>query len=179
MRLYFFILFVIFQTFSASSQVNLDTINKYYENKKKDGLWYVYLDTRLNVTKIKDSAAFVMFEFYDKGTPVYTYSKKSKNFEITDGNKKSGITFFTGTLKFYDSKGLLSYKEIYENGKPKQQYAYRWQDGECVMEEVLDYSKKFEGQDWTFFYELYKDKTLNRSGYFRKDKKGWKVYFLN
>jgi len=147
---------------------------------KKDGLWIVALDSHLCPTK-KDTA-FLAYEIYDRGKPVYKYygerwRKKNEIIWEPDESDQELPLLISGTLKYFRDDGRVHDIEIFEDGHPIKYEAYYWnKDSTHYWCELFDWKKTYEDIPGTFWYESYNQGKLALKGWYRRGKKGWRVY---
>lgn len=174
------IILFIFPLFGISQN---DTINQYVD-AKKNGIWKVYLDSSLNLVDDTNSAFFIAFEAYDLGDRIFKYYQHpfidadsiSYNLEWPIKGKPQ---ILTGVFEWYTIDGRIRGHEEYKNGWPwymKTYQYYKKNPQKCGMNEILDWSKTYNGIFGTYYYEDYWDDELHIQGWFRKGKRGWRVY---
>lgn len=160
-----------------------DTLNQYL-NGKKNGFWKVYLYSSLNPTKDEGVAFFIAYENYDIGDRIFKYYKNHFNDadSVTynlEWPLKGKPQILSGVFKWYTADGRILGHQEYNNGSPcyMKSYSYYKKNPQKIgFTEILDWSKLYNGISGTFYYEEYWDDELGSHGWFRKGKRGWKVY---
>jgi hypothetical protein len=160
-----------------------DTLNQFVKHKK-DGVWKVYLDSSLNRVENIDSAFFIAFESYDLGEQIFKYYKHSSSDADSvsynlDWPSKGSPQVISGVFEWYFNDGRIIEHEEYMNGWPwywKSFTYYKNDPQKCGINEILDWSKQYNNVEGTYYYEVLWDKKVYEYGWFRKGKKGWKVY---
>jgi|TARA_R110000737_G_scaffold157205_1_gene185726 hypothetical protein len=160
-----------------------DTLNQSI-NKKKNGFWKVYLDSSLNQVKDESAAFFVAYEQYDMNDKIFKYYKNpfSKEDSVSYNlkwPKKGKPQILTGEFYWYTLDGRTLGHQEYINGNPwyMSSFSYYKKDPQkCGHKEILDWSKPHNGISGTFYYAEYWDDEIDRYGWFRKGKRGWRVY---
>lgn len=160
-----------------------DTINQYV-NGKKNGVWKVYLDSLLNPVKDESSAFFIAYEAYDFGDRIFKCYKRDEVgadslFYNNEWPIKGNPQVLDGFFEWKTNDGRILAQEEYKNGWPwywKLIQYYKKYPQKIGMIEILDWSKKYNGIFGTYYYEDYFDTELHCHGWFRKGKKGWRVY---
>jgi hypothetical protein len=160
-----------------------DTINKWV-NGKKDGVWKVYLDSALNRVDHIDSAFFYAFEAYDDGDRIFKhYKDRNKDADSISYSlswpTKGSPQLLSGIFEWFTNDGRILEHEEYKNGWPwywKSYHYYAKNPQKCGFNEILDWSKKYNDISGTYYYEELWDNKVHIHGWFRKGKKGWRVY---
>jgi hypothetical protein len=162
-----------------------DTLNKFTDKGKKTGYWKVLLNDNANPVDSIASAFFYGLELYDNGERVFKFHKH----EWTGGKMKfDGVVptkgkpeAINGTFKWFDNKGFLQILETYKDGQPLYIKSYHVLNNKTDtidhLFEDLDFTVKYDNIPGTYYYRehaLY-DGTC-REYWFRKGKKGWRVY---
>ncbi|MCC6372192.1 MAG: hypothetical protein IT236_14405 [Bacteroidia bacterium] len=161
-----------------------DTLNKLSTSGKKNGYWKVFLDEHADPVESIEKACFYGIELYDNGEHVQKYYK----------HKVSGLTMkfdgvlppkgkpelINGTFTWFDNKGFLQSLETYKNGQPLYIKSYHVLKNKTDTInhpfEDLDFTIKFNNIAGTFYYrEHHLDSTFTEY-WFRKGKRGWRVY---
>lgn len=182
-RYYLLFAFALFLSVKNSFS-QLDTLNKLNSKGKKTGYWKVFLDDKVNPTSNIENSYFYGFELWDEGENVFHYSKNRwKNNKMTfDGTlpEKGKPILITGTFKWFDTKGLFS-EEVYKNGNPVYIRSYTGStsitDTVVHLFEDLDFTKKYNNINGTYFYQEHSHNTGDVKKYwFRKGKKKWKMH---
>jgi hypothetical protein len=160
-----------------------DTLNKLNSKGKKTGYWKVLLNDRADPVDSLSDAYFYGIEQWDNGEKVFRFFKHFDFPKVVyDGilPEKGKPRLIDGTFKWYDSKGLLRNEEIYKNGHPFFIKSYNWENENTMISlfnEVLYFDRKFENIPGTYYYEEYGyNGRLIGSWWFRKGKRGWRVY---
>lgn len=160
-----------------------DTINQLVKGKE-NGIWKVYLDSSLNLVDNIDSAFFIAFEAYDKGDRIFKhYKNRNKDADSVSYNSnwptKGNPQVLSGVFEWFYKDGRVLEHEEYKNGWPwywKSYIYYNNNPQKCGMNEVLDWSKLYNGIFGTYYYEEFHDDKLYIHGWFKKGKRGWRVY---
>lgn len=160
-----------------------DTLNHFVKGKK-DGIWKVYLDSSLNLVDNIESALFIAFEAYDNGKRIFKYYKnRNKDADSVTYNlnwpTKGSPQIISGVFEWFTKDGRIIEHEEYKNGWPwywKSYIYHKKNPQKCGLNEVLDWSKRYNGIFGTYYYEEYWDGELHFYGWFRKVKRTWRVY---
>ncbi|MES2588669.1 MAG: hypothetical protein V4622_06790 [Bacteroidota bacterium] len=160
-----------------------DTLNKYL-NGKKNGTWMVYLDRKLNPIEDSSFAFFIAYENYDLGDRIFKYYKHPfKDVDSVMHSEEWPVQgkpqILSGIFKWYSTDGKILGHEEYRDGLPWYMKTYQYYNKKpqkCGFNEVLDWSKNYNGIFGTYYYEEYWDEKLDFYGWFRKGKRGWRVY---
>lgn len=151
---------------------------------KKNGTWQVYLDSTLNRVENSDAAFFFAYEAYDMGETIFQFHKHSSveadsvTYSLSWPTKGSP-QLLNGVFEWYSSDGNISQHEAYMNGWPwywKSFIYYKNEPQRCGINEVMDWSKPYNNCKGTFYYVVYWDNEIHLQGWFRKGKRGWRVY---
>lgn len=175
-----FILLFSFVTILCSSQS--DTLNKYNEKGKKHGFWEQKLDTFLIPTK-SGKFSFIGYERYDNGQVLFEFEnvdwKKSGRMEFElDSNYSKSTKVLSGTIKYKSKAGVVISTEKYVNGYPVLIESYYLdQNNNQVEKEVIDFSKQYNKEIYSWRYESIRNDKVIESGWFRKGKNGWRIYY--
>jgi hypothetical protein len=161
----------------------VDTLNKFNVNGKKDGYWLQYLDSLTNPSD-SVNAFFYGYELYDNGIKVFKFYEKSqiyKNYTLVyDGNfpSKGNPILIDGTFKWYSNEVQIENIEIYKFGKPHyfKSYVYSINQLNSIFNEVLYFDKLYNGVIGTYYYEEYLNGNLIRKYWYRKGRKKWKSF---
>jgi hypothetical protein len=162
-----------FFSFTLLSFGQTDNLNQLDSSGKKDGKWIIYWDR--NWRSISDSAEAIYYRytFYSHGTNLYPMGpcggkgyKLEKTGEGQD--QQSKIKLLDGEYKWYDSKGKLSSIHVFNKGEYVSCKEY-YSSGE--LNQYFDYTKKWQGQEHTWYLTIYDKKGgLIHDYYFRPDK---------
>ncbi len=169
---------------SGSVKAKKDTLNKYNSKKLKNGYWKVFLDDKVNPTDSLKNAYFYGFELWDNGEYVFKYFNKNWKYSkvVFEGAlpEKGKPEPINGKFKWYDSDSVLINEEEYKNGHPFFIKSYKkLKDGTTHPFEVLYFDKKLNNIPGTYYYEEYYAKgTAFDKYWYRKGKKGWRVYLI-
>jgi len=146
---------------SVYSQIKLDTLNKYNDNRKKHGYWLTYLDTNLNACRDLKKAAYYGFDYYENGqliNPIQQFKNRIAKKVAFDKKPQIGNpTILDGKYVFYDKLGNVEYVEVFNNGTTvtKTAYTYKRKTNILFSREVIDYSKPYKNQINSFCFEYY------------------------
>lgn len=162
-----------------------DTLNKLTSKGKKNGYWKVLLNDKADpVDSLKDSY-FYCIELWDNGEDVFNYEKHKWTFSkmTFDGTlpEKRNPKLIEGTFKWFDNKGFLQISETYKNGQPLYIKSYHVLNNKSdtinhVFEDC-DFTIKYNNIPGTYYYREHSFVTGTYTEYwFRKGKKGWRVY---
>jgi len=166
----------------ASGQVNqLDSAGK------KDGKWIEYLDLHWMEVKDSSQAAYFRYTYYDHGYNVFKSMKyyKEEHLEPSENSNNPSATkkcvVLNGEYKWYDQKNRLIAIEFYQNGEYTWCKSYDWGiSGDEYkgkkLHEYFDYTKKFEHQPCSFYYESYDRHGVVTKWYMHKDGKSYKCF---
>lgn len=175
---------IIFLIISAFSWAQADSLyNKIDDKGEKNGVWIVYLDSLLNPIDSTGSF-FYAYEIYDNGKRVFKHYKDHNSDADSilynlDYPEKGNPILLDGTFKWFTADGRILEHEEYSAGWPVywKSYQYYAKDpNKCGFNEVLDWSKKYKGIEGTYYYEELWDGEVKLEGWFRKGKRGWRVY---
>ena len=145
---------------NSTSIAQNDTLNRYNSNKKKDGFWICYLDGKLKKTDIQ-KAVYYGYDLFDNGrnlTQLGIHGMKvhsvSKPKEIAE--KKNNPILLEGKFVLINKRGDEKSIEEYRNGYP---YIFRglstYKNKKLIDFEMeyLDFTKKYQGEQGSFYYE--------------------------
>lgn len=165
-----------------SAQAQNDTIDKLNQKGQKDGYWRILLNDK-TVRTDSAHASFIAYEVYDNGLLVLSYRKprliRISKTEFSGHQPTIGKPeLINGTLKYYDSKNILKYEEYFENGFIVYSKFYRKNRRKKAMyiHEFYDFSKRYNNQLGSFYYELAFTPTHFVSYWYRKEGKRWKDF---
>lgn len=162
-----------------------DTLNQLNDKGKKDGTWEVFLDKWLNPVQSKDSAYFIAYELYDNGERIFKHDKnQNADADSISYNKtwptKGKPELLDGIFEWFSKDGRILVHEEFKNGWPWLYNFYYYElrnKSHLAGNEILDWSKKYNDINGTYFYEWKSTETVfYRSGWYRKGKRGWRVY---
>lgn len=161
-----------------------DTLNKLNPSGQKTGYWKVYLNENADPVDNVSSAFFYGIELYDNGERVFKFNKHEWTDAKFDGtfSTKGKPEAINGTFKWYSNKGYLLISETYKNGHPLYIKSYHVlkdkSDTLSILFEDLDFTKRYNNIPGTYYYREHDgfDKGFFREYWFRKGKKGWRVY---
>lgn len=141
----------------------------------------IYLDSMLQQVE-KDSSFYFFYTWYQLGKDAWTLQPdwRRKNYLLL----KSGVTAsakgspiaLSGTFKWFTKNySRLVAQEQFSNGRYSGQTIVYSNKG--IANFIYDYDKKWDGQLWSYYYEVYKAGALVRSAFesFDMDKGRWKV----
>lgn len=161
-----------------------DTLNQLVKGKK-NGTWQVYLDSTLNQVDVVDSAFFIAFENYDLGDCIFKYYNKQDRMDAdsvtfsSNWPTKGSPQVLSGVFEWYTRDGKIINHEEYKNGWPRYWKSYIYYKNEpqkCGINEVMDWSKQYNNMKGTYYYVVYWDSEIHLHGWFRKGKRGWRIY---
>jgi hypothetical protein len=158
---------------AALVQGQMDSLNKFDSNHKKDGKWILYLDSRGDKVPDSTKAAFWRYTWYDHGTHIYPmggFIDKNGKIEGQQNREAGGKPqMLDGEYKCYE-KGKLKFVHTFKNGEYISYKEY-FSSGQICS--YFDYTKHFEGQPHTWYIYTY-DKTgkLTFEGWIKKDEHG-------
>jgi hypothetical protein len=171
-----------FTLVSSTTSAQNDTLNCFNANNKKHAYWVQYLDSKLNPTN-KENAHYYGYELYDDGERVFKYFKKKwlrdQELRYTGAKTTKGKPILlSGTFKWYNSAGVIINEEIYKAGRPYFIRSYHnSKEGVNTFSEVLYFDKTYNNIEGTYYYEELRDgDQLINAYWFRKGKRGWRVY---
>ena len=160
-----------------------DTLNKFNDSGKKNGYWKVILDNNADPIDSIKKAFFYCYELWDNGERVFECDKHTGYDKIVfDGvlPEKGKPELINGVFKWYDKNGLLTSEEIYKQGQPFFIKSYNWDKNNSTIStfnEVLYFDKKLNNIPGTYYYEeLFDNGRIVKKYWFRKGKRGWRVY---
>lgn len=163
-------------TFNVTiSQV--EQLNQFDANGKKDGKWIVWLDKDWRLAKDSMSAVYFRYNYFDHGSNLYPmgpcggsgYTLQVINSGAT---KKGNAELLDGVYNWVNIKGHIRSTHVLKNGiyvSCKEFYS----NGQ--LETHFDYTKKCEGQAHSSYTHCY-DKKGNLKGSFpfcKDEKSGW------
>jgi hypothetical protein len=160
------------------------TLNQLDSNGKKDGTWIEYLSKKWKVLKDSNNAKYCRYVFYDHGKYILprVFSSANKKLEFTgDTTPKTIPILLDGEYKWYDRKGRLLTDGYYAKGEYVWFKSYTWgifnkkMTGQKIHENY-DFTKKYNGQQYTFYLELSDKNGMIKYYFIRKDKYGWCAY---
>ena len=169
----------------AVSRGQNDTLNKFNSKGKKQGYWLFYFDNKFKPTD-SINGEFIVFDFYDNGKSLtfipkfgkirFDYALDSLN---TDQKTLGKFKVLNGKINFFEKEKEISFEQSFQQGIPLIFKKYLTYNKYCKNKpvEILDFTKKYNNQQGTFFYELrscYSE--TNYKYYFRKGKKKWKAF---
>lgn len=178
------ILIIILSFLPYSLNAQNDTINQFVKGRK-NGTWKVYLDSSLNKVDIIDSAFFIAFEAYDLGDCIFKYYDKRDRIDADSVSYslnwpiKGSPQVLTGVFDWYTGDGRIISHEEYKDGWPwywKSYIYYKNEPKKCGINEVFDWSKQYNFIRGTYYYAVYWDSKIHIHGWFRKGKRGWRIY---
>jgi len=161
-----------------------DTLNRFNQKGKKDGLWKVYLNQYLKPVDAIENAYFQAYERYDNGQIVFKfysdkYDWKKFSFKYSQPLPKIGYPeVLNGSVGCYEPNGEIMYQYDFKNGLPVHYKYFSYYANNpkiCGFYEVHDWSKKYNDLDGSYYYEAFWDGKLVVVGWFLKDKKKWKL----
>lgn len=177
-------LIILFLGISVNSIAQVDSLtNQYDEQGEKNGMWIVYLDSLLNPTD-SSSSFFYAFEAYDHGHQIFKHYGK-KNYDAdsiwysSNYPKKGHPVILDGTFQWFTADGRILSHEEYTAGRPLYHKSYQYyakDPGKCGFNEILDWRKRYQNIEGTFYYYELWDGEIKRKGWYRKGKRGWRVY---
>jgi hypothetical protein len=180
----FWITIVLLTSFDLLSG-QTDTLNKLTPSGKKTGYWKVYLNENADPVENIANAYFYGIELYDNGERVFKYNphKWTGTSLKFDGRlpKKGEPEPINGTFLWYNDKGFLQISETYKNGQPLYIKSYHVLNNKSdtvdhVFED-LDFTIRYNNIPGTYYYREHALFTGTFTEYwFRKGKKGWRVY---
>ena len=154
---------------------------------KKDGYWLQYLDSNANPTD-KQNYKYLGLEYYENGKVLFRFKKfhwKNKALLTVERDTCCSHDKICGVFRWFDAKTKqLFAEEKYYCGNPvyfKEYHYYTRNDSSiCGFTETADYSRKFENQIGSFYYEKWFDTTqyvgpTRKCYWFRKVKNKWKL----
>ncbi|MCJ8288346.1 MAG: hypothetical protein HRT58_03365 [Crocinitomicaceae bacterium] len=161
-----------------------DSINQHNLKGKKHGVWIVYLDSLLSPVDSIYQAYFTGYESYDNGDRIFKYYEgQNSDADSVSYNfvrpVKGSPELINGVFKWFTSDGRILEHEEYENGWPKYYKSYQYYAKDiqkCGFNEVLDWTKKYNGIEGSYYYEELLGDKVAMTGWFRKGKRGWRVY---
>lgn len=180
---YILILFFYALTFTVNAQINNDTLNKYNENKQKQGYWKVYLTEKLIETKDSTKAYFFAFDYYEEGIQIGFFSiadnfRKNARKIIFENEKpvKGEISILNGNIKYFD-KDSISLDETYVNGIPILRQSFVWdKNRKCKFKQNINYNHQYKGEKGSFEYTyLYFGEAIDKR-WFRKKNNSWSFH---
>lgn len=171
----------LFLTFCSFTQE--DSLNQFKGNRKKDGLWKVYLDQYLNPVDSIQKAYFYAFERYDNGQVVFKFYKEKylSNDSVAHTQQFSELgnpIILDGKIEWFESDGKIMKQFEFKNGFPVYYKSYQYYANnptKCGYNEIRDWSKKYNDLAGSYYYEAFWDGKLLVVGWFKKDKKKWKL----
>ncbi len=176
-------LYCFFVLCALTSNAQKDTLNRFSENGKKEGIWKVYLDQYLNPVDSVQKAYFYAFERYDQGQIVFKFYKEkyTLNDSIAYSQPLSELgnpIVLNGTYKWFEPNGQIMKQYEFKNGFPMYYKSYQYYANDpkkCGYNEIRDWSKKYNDLAGSYYYEAFWDGKLLVVGWFKKDKKKWKL----
>ena len=174
---------ILFSSLSISSQINRDTLNKFNENKLKQGYWLIYLTDRLIPTKDTLNASFYAFDYYESGIRIGFFSiaddyrKRAKKVIFVDVLPIKGkVLLLNGNVKYYD-KDSISLDEIYINGIPQLRQSYVWvKNNKCKYKQIINYNHKYKSSIGSFEYTYFYNGNVINKSWFRKQNNIWSFH---
>lgn len=180
----YYILILIF-LFAAKifSQKN-DTLNRLNEKGDKIGYWKMYYNINLESVMDTINAKYISFDYYINGK-IFRYTREKKKEgkikivyipkdTLRDNRKLNGV------VSYYDSDKNLAYKDEYSQGLliKASSYSYYF-DKHYILykEESIDYSRKYNNTENTYYHEvkdfkIFKDKWVSQKEYVLFTNKG-------
>ncbi len=168
----------------AFSQIPADSLNRHNDKNKKHGFWKVYLTEQLVEIKDTSKAYYYGYNYYENGELVILieggerYKRKSIK-TVSDGEKATmgKPILLNGNFKLYHEKGL-AVEEKYINGLPVTQTTYDPNNTDNPPKiETLDYTKQYNGQFGSCYYEwYYGDGSIRSKFWIAKNEKGKWTY---
>lgn len=166
----------------------VDTLSKYNANGKKNGYWKVYLDDSL-ITTDSAHAKYYCIDYYDNGKLIIDgidSRRTPKNIRLASSNlnvSKWPIAL-NGECEYYVKQRGVKTKVVstFKNGvvlNMKVYQKYPRKDTDYCMYEFCDYTRHFENQRGSYYYEYRDCKWKNGWSYwYRKDKAKWDLHLL-
>ncbi|MBP6755061.1 MAG: hypothetical protein KA210_02855 [Bacteroidia bacterium] len=176
-----FSLFFILIAYTLFSQV--DTLNRYSNNGKKDGVWKVFLNQYL-IPIDSSNAYFFAYERYDNGQIVFEFYRENlswKDFSFKYSKPLPKIGYpeeLNGRVECFEPNGEIMFQYDFHNGFPiyyKYYQYYADNPKKCGYNEIKDWSKKYNDLAGSYYYQALWDGKLLVVGWFKKDKKKWKL----
>ena len=178
-------LILFFLNLTVFSYSQKGTLNRLDSTGKKDGKWVEYLNSKWFAQSDSNNAFFYRYNYYDHGERIYTeINYKSRHKLVCSDSirqKNQRLTLLNDEYKWYDKKGRLLTDEYYQNGDLAWGKSYTWGifrkklTGKKIHE-YFDYSKKYYGQPYSYYSELYDKDGKSRKYYMLKGKNGWAFY---
>ena len=179
------IIAIIFLANIVSAQI--DTLNQYNENGRRNGYWTQYLDEKLNPTDSVE-AYFTGIELWDNGKQVFRFYPKGEFEKYEYSYSFSEIPTFIdhtilleGTFVWKDTLGNELNKEIYKNGRPVFfEITKPSKKSASVFYQTFDWTRKYKNIEGSYYYEernviALSDIELVKKYCFRKKGRKWKV----
>ena len=172
-------LFFVFLAHISFSQLP-NSLNQKNDKGEKCGFWVVYLTDRLIPIKDSTNAFYFAYKFFD-GDYIdnidLIWERKKASKLVIDGATgiKGKPILLNGDFKFYDKKGRLSWEETYKDGRPLMLQTFTFdKKGECSLHEIIDYSKRYNSQIGSYYFEQYGySNKLLEGKYYRRQNSKW------
>lgn len=143
-----------------------------------------YLDSIWKTVPEKDNAVYLRYNStLDQNSKELHYKDKKSLEKVSNDlvKKDEGIIILHGEYKCYDKKDRLLSHYKYENGMRVWEKSYRWglfgrmNNGQKIHE-YFDFTKKFENDPNSAYYEVFDKKGNKKVFYLRKGQNGYGYY---
>lgn len=141
---------------------------------KKNGSRIIYLDKSWKEVTDSNTASFCRYAYFENGINIQPMDPCGKGWYFINSG---GSTVLKGSAKILD--GVYTWSDI--NGNSRCIASFR--NGECVyvkwlnpsgsMKTYYDYTKKWKGQDHSYFITSYDQNGIATYSYWRKDQGSW------
>lgn len=154
-----------------------ETLNNYDSNGTKHGKWIVYLNDYWKEVKDSSEASYYKFTYYENGKNIYPMGPRNKKWKLDhSGSNKymnDKIKLLDGEFSWTDEKGITRGIDIFVNG---EYVLYKWYYPSGKINQIFDYTKKWEGEMHTYSVREYNKKGKIKYYFNRKGNNGWMFY---